>query len=188
MRFGKEKERAEKKKKLLAFFLTGFALGVFYIMILGKTENSNMLMSSYFFSKYQYMEYEAWELMKYILKSRVSVLVFLWLMGMTVLGSMTALLFSWWVGFSMGLILTMAVVRLGIAGILLCVISTLPQYLIYVPAFVFGLVRVYEAGQSRKLSVQYGIAFLVAVVLVLLGCFLESYINPVFLKSLIRKM
>ena len=47
------REREARKKKLLSFFLTGFVLGVFYILLLGRSQNSNMLMSSYFFSKYQ---------------------------------------------------------------------------------------------------------------------------------------
>ena len=184
----RQKERAAKKKKLLLFFLTGFVLGVLYIILLGRSESSNMLMSSYFFSKYQYMEYSPVDLLGYILKSRFSVLLFLWLMGLTVIGTMTVLLFSLWAGFSLGMILTMAVVKLGMAGILLRVVSMVPQYLVYFPAFTFGLLRVYEMGQNKKPTTAYVLAFLVTAGLVLVGGMLESYVNPVLLKSLIRKI
>ena len=182
------REREARKKKLLSFFLTGFVLGVFYILLLGRSQNSNMLMSSYSFSKYQYMEYSPLDLLGYILKSRLSVLVFLWLMGLTVIGSMTVLLFGLWVGFSFGLILTMAVTKLGMAGIILCLISMLPQYLVYIPAFLFGLLRIYEMSRIKKWNGAYVGAFGVTCFLVILGAFLESYVNPLFLKLLLKKM
>ncbi len=182
------KEREAKKRKLLSFFLAGFVLGVFYIILLGHSENSNMLMSSYFFSKYQYMEYSSLDLLGYILKSRLSILIFLWLMGLTVIGSMTVLLFSLWVGFSFGLILTMAVLKLGMAGILLCIISMMPQYLVYFPAFLFGLLRIYEMSRTKKWSGAYAGMFGITLVLVLIGALLESYVNPLLLKMLLKKI
>lgn len=183
-----QKERGAKKKKLLLFFLTGFVLGVFYIVILGKSENSNMLMSSYFFSKYQYMTYSPVDLLGYILKSRIPLLLFLWLMGLTVIGTMTVLLFTLWAGFSLGLILTMAILKLGIAGIILCLISMFPQYIIYFPAFSFGLLRIYEIAQTKRPTMAYVLAFGFTVLLILAGAILESYVNPLLLKALIKKM
>lgn len=182
------REREARKRKLLSFFLTGFILGVFYIVLLGRSENSNMLMSSYFFSKYQYMEYSSLDLLGYILKSRLLMLVFLWLMGLTVIGSMTVLLFSLWAGFSFGLIVTMAVVKLGMAGILLCIISMLPQYLVYFPAFLFGLLRIYEMAQAKKRNGAYAGAFGLTFLLVLAGAILESYAAPLLLKMLLKKI
>ncbi|MCI8995152.1 MAG: hypothetical protein HFI31_01110 [Lachnospiraceae bacterium] len=182
------KERELKKKKLTAFFLTGFVLGVLYMILLGHVENSNMLMSSYFFSKYQYMEYAPIHLFGYILKSRISLLVFLFLMGLTVVGTMTVLLFGLWAGFSFGLILTMAVMKLGIAGILLCVMSMFPQYLIYFPAFLYGLLRIYEMSQQKKWNRAYLVSFGVTAVLVITGVLLESYVNPALLKLLLSRV
>ncbi len=181
-------ERTAKKKKLLAFFLTGFVLGVIYIAALRNIENSNMLMNSYFFSKYQYMEYDARDLFKYIFKNRFGVVLLLWLTGMTVLGNPAVFLFGFWFGFSMGLIWTMAVLKLGMAGILLCVISMFPHYLLYVPAFSFGLLRIYEMKSFRKPAKESVVAFLIMALLVLVGCLLESYINPVILKAMIGKI
>lgn len=182
------KEREQKKKKLTAFFMTGFVLGVLYMILLGNAENSNMLMSSYFFSKYQYMEFAPMQLFGYILKSRLSLLIFLWLMGLTVVGSMTVLLFGLWAGFSFGLILTMAVIKLGIAGILLCVISMFPQYLIYFPAFLYGLLRIYEMSQQKKWNSAYLVSFGLTAVLIVAGVLLESYVNPALLKLLLSRV
>jgi len=184
----REKERAARKKKVLLFFLTGFVLGVFYITLLGHSENSNMLMSSYFFSKYKYMEYSSMDLLIYILRSRFTSLLFLWLMGLTVIGSGIVLLFGLWAGFSFGLIVTMAVLKLGIAGILLCVISMVPQYIIYFPAYAFGVLRIYELGQKKKVSGAYVAVLFIVGFLILIGGILESYVNPLLLKSLIEKI
>ncbi|MBQ8185000.1 MAG: stage II sporulation protein M [Lachnospiraceae bacterium] len=194
MELWREKERAEKKKKLLTFFLVGFGLGVFYIIFLGHSENSNMLMSSYFFSKYQYMEYSPLDLLGYILKLRIPTLAFLWLMGLTVAGSIMVLGFSLWTGFSLGLIWTMAVTKLGMAGLLLCLMSMIPQYFVYFPTFTYGLLRIYEMAQNKKMTQNkkvlgvYVGAFLVTAGLVLVGAILESYVNPWLLKTLIKKM
>lgn len=180
------KERSEQKKKLLIIFVTGFVLGVFYIVLLRRSENSNMLMSNYFFSKYQYMDYSETELFWYVLKNRFSGLLFLWFMGITVFGSMAVLFYCLWIGFALGLILSMAVVRLGMAGMLLCIISMIPQYLVYIPAYSYGMVRVCERGQSKRNMGSNLITWLVMGSMILLGVILESYINPLLLKSFIK--
>ncbi len=182
------KGREAKKKKLTVFFMTGFVLGVFYIILLGRADNHNMLMSSYFFAKYQYMEYSSLDLLVYILKSRLTLITFLWLMGLTVIGTMTVLMFSLWAGFSMGLILTMAVVKLGMAGMLLCLISMFPQYLIYFPAFLYGLLHIYEMSQQKRWNGTYVAAFGLMALLVIVGGVLESYVNPMLLKALLSRV
>ena len=73
----------------LTLFLSGFAAGVLYITLFGKAAaHETTLMSAYFFSKYQQVEFASEELFWYTLKARMSVFTILWLTGLTVLGTL----------------------------------------------------------------------------------------------------
>ncbi|MDE6636386.1 MAG: hypothetical protein K2K09_07275, partial [Lachnospiraceae bacterium] len=75
------------KEFFLTLSLSGFVLGVLYITVFGKEViHSTSLLSPYFFSKYERLEFAPEELFLYILKSRLSTLFVLWLTGLTVLG------------------------------------------------------------------------------------------------------
>ena len=83
----------------LTLFLSGFAAGVLYITLFGKAAaHETTLMSAYFFSKYQQVEFASEELFWYTLKARMSVFTILWLTGLTVLGTAAVCVFLFWIG------------------------------------------------------------------------------------------
>lgn len=184
----------------LTLFLSGFAAGVLYIALFGRSVvHETTLMSSYFFSKYQQIEFAADELFVYTLRARLLTFTVLWLTGLTVLGTVSVYLYILWIGAALGITATAAAMKLGIMGILLCVASGLPHFILYVPAGCWLLKRICAMSgggewktrpgrDSRSVFFRYLAVWLSGALLLLLGAFLESYVNPIFLKTVLRKI
>lgn len=194
------KKFAGTRKTFLPVFLTGFAAGILYMVFFGRAAaHETTLMSRYFFSRYQQVELASGELLWYILKSRVSFFTLLWLTGFTFFGTTAAFLSLAWMGAALGITLTTAAMKLGFMGILICLASGLPQVFLYVPALAWLLQKICETSENRPWKGQrysgnsrqmmpyllvWGLGFL----LLLAGSLLESYVNPIFLKLILKNI
>ena len=137
--------------KFLPVFLTGFAAGVLYMALFGRSViHETTLLSRYFFSKYQQVEFASGELFLYILKSRMSAFTLLWLTGFTFFGTAASLLALAWVGISLGITMTTAAMKMGFSGMLICLASGLPQLILYVPAAAWLLRKISEMSENRE--------------------------------------
>ena len=184
----------------LGLFLSGFVVGVFYITIFGKAAvHSTTLMSTYFFSKYKRMEFVSEELFLYTLKSRMSAFTVLWITGLTVFGTAVVYAYVVWIGAALGITITTAAMKMGAQGILLCAASGLPHFVLYVPSCCWLLRKICEMSgkrelkmrqwnNSKKLFYSYLLVWLMGAMLFLAGAFLESYVNPLFLKTFLKKI
>ncbi len=198
-RTGKKKVHLQDKNLFLTIFLSGFVIGVMYITVFGKAAvHSTTLMSDYFFSKYQHMEYASEELFLYTLKARLSTFTMLWLTGLTVLGTVVAYGYLFWIGAALGITITTAAMKMGIQGIILCIVSGLPHFVLYVPVGCWILKKICEMSGSREVKVRqwngskrllysYLFVWLIGALLFFIGVFLESYVNPFFLKTFLKK-
>ena len=187
--------------KFLPVFLTGFAAGVLYMALFGRSVvHETTLLSRYFFSKYQQVEFASGELFLYILKSRMSAFTLLWLTGFTFFGTAASLLALAWVGISLGITMTTAAMKMGFSGMLICLASGLPQLVLYVPtvAWIFRKIsemsenrewrrcRRYSGGRGQLFS--YLLVWLLGFFLFFLGSLLESYVNPLFLRAVLKNI
>lgn len=189
-----------QSKWFLTLFLAGFVTGVLYLSLFGRAAvRETTLMSAYFFSKYRYLESASEELFLHCLKARLSSFAILWLAGLTVVGSVLVYLYLFWLGASFGITVTVAAMKLGAQGILICIAGGLPQFVLYVPAGVWMLRRICRmAGKQepawrqwksgKKLFYRYLGVLAAGIVLFFLGAFLESYVNPLFLKTFLKKL
>lgn len=181
----------------LTLFLLGFAAGVLYITLFGRAAvHETTLMSAYFFSKYQQVEFASDELFLYTLKSRLSVFTILWLTGLTVLGMAAAYVTVFWIGAALGITVTTAAIKMGPAGILLCIAAGLPHFILYAAAGVWILKKTCSMSGSRewrtrqwtdgkKIFYSYALVWIAGAGIFLAGAFLESYVNPLFLKTVL---
>ena len=186
--------------KFLPVFLTGFAAGVLYMALFGRSVvHETTLLSRYFFSKYQQVEFASGELFLYILKSRMSAFTLLWLTGFTFFGTAASLLALAWVGISLGITMTTAAMKLGFSGMLICLASGLPQLILYVPAAAWLLRKISEMSENRERRssrysggrgqlLSYLLVWLLGFFLFFLGSLLESYVNPMFLKLILKNI
>lgn len=85
-------------------------------------------------------------------------------------------------GISFGTVLSLTILRYGMGGVFFLLLAGFPQYLIYIPVLMIAL-RV--TGNIRKPDRNFYLQFIVLESLVIVGCFLESFINSLFLHRVI---
>ena len=192
--------RFKGKDFFLTLFLSGFVIGVFYITVFGKeVVHDTSLLSPYFFSKYERLEFAPEELFLYTLKARLSTFLILWLTGLTMFGALAAYGYVIWIGAALGITMTTAAMKMGFQGIVLCIAGGLPHFILYVPAGCWILKRICEmsGNQERKLRqwnngkkqlFSYLFMGVLSILVFFLGAFLESYVNPFFLKPFLKKI
>ena len=192
--------RFKEKDFFLTLFLSGFVLGVLYISVFGKEAVHNTsLLSPYFFSKYERLEFAPEELFLYILKARLSTFFILWLTGLTVLGSLAYYGYLLWVGAALGITMTTAAMKMGLMGIVLCIAGGLPHFVLYVPAVYWILKKICEMSakqdykfrqwsNGKKQILPYLLVGVTGIALLFAGAFLESYVNPIFLRPFLKKL
>lgn len=179
-------------------FLTGFTVG-FLMVYWGKgtfLKNMGMLDEDTLYHM-KYMVVDSRALFWYVLCKRGKDFIALILMATTYLGLLFCGGMTVKYGFSIGFFLGTAVCRYGIKGILLSIVGIFPQYLCYVPAMVMLLKwceDIYRSiyfyhnitGQGKKsLPGRVGKLALILMVLIF-GCILECFVNPVLLKGFLQ--
>lgn len=180
------------------FFLLGsFALGILFANGMGiEILNSYGVLNSYFLEQFLYGTLDKSALFGSVLLQRLRVCSYLILLDLLIQNP----LFQKSIGvlFSMlfGIYLTAAISNFGIKGIVLGLFVLFPQWIFYVGAFLFfyhgadkrekrGIVV--HAGYHSRKDILFRIFFYAGfVVLVLLGCALESSLNPVILKKVLK--
>ena len=145
----------------------------------------------------KYMTVDSGVLFAYVLCKRCRNFFVLIIMATTYLGLVFCGGIMVKYGFSIGFFISTAIYRYGIKGLLLGIVGAFPQYLCYVPAILL-LIRWCEdlhrsiyfyhniTGQGKKsLPGRLGKLALILMVLVF-GCILECFVNPVLLKGFLQ--
>ena len=205
-RHWRQRERIPKNGPVWAQVMKGgllgaFVAGIFMANIMGREAVSNAgILNDYFVEKFQYTEINGDNLFFYIFGERVPLLLLLLLLAFTAFGIIGGILMIGWQGFSIGFMLSSAIAKYGMKGILLVLGGLFPQYLFYLPVYllycyltVYLRQRLYMDGRGQILDRGYifaagllagaGLLFLFAA-----GIFLESYINPAILKQILKIM
>lgn len=197
----KYKEKKEKPKWLY-LFLIGMILGIGMVLF----HREIFIQDTYFFGedvlkRFGYSSIYKEPFFYYVLKKRFSLLVFLIISSVTIFGTFCLAAFGIWFGMSMGVIVTTLLMKYGLKGLWLSIGLFLPQNLVYIPCYIFignclyGICKRMNIG--RRGGVEYcedGNAFYLKRICVMMtmilfyfgGCFLESYVNPVFLKFFLK--
>lgn len=183
--------------KFILLFCIGFLLGIvvgnFFIPEAGGEAG---IMSAYFLDKFEYMEIEYSSLFVYILERRMKIYWILTILGITGAGCIAALGYTTWLGISTGAFLSICILRMGIMGILVGVVSLFPHYLIYVPIYILLIWRVGEnaemiknnsmKNEKKKVICKYFIIMALASLVLLVGVILESNVNPYLMKKILK--
>lgn len=168
------------RKQFLVFFMPGFLLGIIYVnFIAGKYMAEPGIFSDYFLEQFRSVRVEAGEYIWYLLKIRAVPFLALAALSFTKLRKVSAVLFLVWTGISAGILISTAILNMGISGSLLCLVGLFPQFLCYIPAYLVLLWHSYTAPQShwnRQKTVFVSLAMAVGVIL-------ELYVNPALVKA-----
>ncbi|MGS0764066.1 stage II sporulation protein M [Syntrophomonas curvata] len=129
-------------------------------------------------------------------RKQLQAVLMLWFLGLTVIGLPLVLAVIWLRGFSLGFTVSFLLHDRAGAGILITLISLLPQNFIYIPFFLAWSVvainfSVYIMG-GRPNGITLGRAvlgytglMLVYLLIMLAGAFVEAYLSPWFLSLIL---
>lgn len=186
-------------RKLLPVFCVGMLAGILTISI-GKSTflEETGLFDKYILSGMKHMTVDNSALFYYVLRKRLSLLLVVAVLATTYLGYAVCVGAAAWCGMSVGTYLSALVLRYGLKGLVLAAAGMFPQYLLFVPAILMmlgwceGLYRgIYARGSAAE---AVGRSFVIGKLgwlgvigaVVVAGCFLESYVNPVLLLGYLK--
>lgn len=199
---------AEKKSRLLTGLVAaGFFLGIL-MMNIGKKallENTELL-SEYILYEVKYSNVDGNVFFWYVLRKRAGAALVLAVLSTTWLGLAATYTCAVWLGASFGMLLTASVLRYGLKGILLIFVGIFPQAILYFPAALYLLQWSYEfcmvmyfphripkgglgmgdTPDKNTMMRKKGVHFLLLLGVVIMGCLLESYVNPKLVSNLLK--
>ena len=168
------------RKQFLVFFMPGFLLGIIYVNFIARKYMAEPgIFSDYFLNQFQSASIDAREYIWYLLRLRAVPFLALAGLSFTKARKPAAVLFLIWTGISGGILISAAVLNMGIKGSLLCIVGLLPQFLLYIPAYVVLLWHCYTVPQThwnRQKTVFVSLAMAVGIIL-------EMYVNPILVKA-----
>ena len=137
----------------------------------------------------------------YVLKHRLFTLCMLALLSTTMVGLPVVCVYICYIGLSAGCLLSVAVIRYGIRGLLFVAAGLLPQAFCLVPAYIglfiwaVSLNRTLYAPKSyldgyerysKQFYLKKGSQIIIVTAVVIMGCLLESYVNPKVLHFILK--
>lgn len=193
------KGRKAEYRIYVNLFCIGFVVGIFVLNIGKKFLLDNTaLLDEYTLYQMKYMTVDSAALFWYVFRRRILGVVFLLIAATTYLGLVACRGVVVWYGFSTGVFLAALIARYGIKGILLAGVSIFPQYILYVPAMLMLLVwcemlfrGIYyrngeDVAEDKKTAMKRAGKVFLIIVIMAVGCLLESYINPYFLLGFLK--
>lgn len=181
-------------QQVVSLFLIGFVLGILLSNLwLNNAMDSGGVMSQWFLTQFSYTEIQCSQLFWYVLEKRMKTFCLLVILGFTSLGSVVIFGFILWIGICIGAFFSICIIQMGIGGIILALTSLFPQIVMYIPAFflLFWMIEnkkrnCTSAREEKQRNLGYAAVLVLALGVLVSGICMESYLNPFFLKKIIR--
>jgi len=176
----------EKKKLTEHEFLFGicFLAGVVLITILTKGKvPENTLMNQSLSLDFLEAGWNKSGLFLQCLLSRGIILLLLVLLAYTSLRKWAFRIVTVWIGFGLGILCKLFFVWYGLKGLGLLLVSMLPHFLLYWMAY--GMLY-WEMEKRRLRVVNSPIGIILSIIVVITGMLMESYVNPLLLKTFLH--
>ena len=182
---------------------TGIILGIYSVKYMGEYERNNLvnyLMNFVEPSNTNGVSYKL--ILLQSIKNNLPVIIFLWFLGLTIVGIPIIIIINLLKGFTVGFTFSFMISGLGKSGVGIAILGVLPQNLIYIPCIIFASVVSMEFSiliLKSKFSKQwtssissriiyYSLIFIVIIIILFVGIIIESYIAPHFVKKLISNL
>lgn len=182
---------------------TGIILGIYSVKYMGEFERNdliNYLMNFVDPSNTKGVSYKL--ILLQSIKNNLPVIIFLWFLGLTIVGIPIIIIINLLKGFTVGFTFSFMISGLGKSGVGIAILGVLPQNLIYIPCIIFASVVSMEFSimlLKNKFSKQwtssissriiyYSVIFIVIIILLFIGIIIESYIAPHFVQKLISNI
>lgn len=184
------------KKLFLIIFMVSFLVGILFTNLFGKAYILGVgVVGEYFLLHFRYTQINYNSLFAFVFQRRIKLFLLVVILGITNLRNLVVFCLFIWLGFSSGVLLSVAIIKFGIKGILICLGATLPQFLIYIPLIIIGADKMLDNKMSKMSNrltwkkqkwPQYCLFILIGILIMTLGILAESYINPIILKKILN--
>jgi stage II sporulation protein M len=181
------------------FFVIGISIGAITIKALGYNEKQNLvLFMNKFFQIVDKEQIKGASIFYQSLKNNFQTIFFIWFLSITVIGIPVTLFIISFRGFIVGFAVAFFIDGMGLKGIILTILTILPQNIIYIPCIVAlaaisikyslnvlkrnlgnGAVQHY-----RNNILNYTIIVSIIFVIMCFGSLVEAYLSPQLLKSI----
>lgn len=159
--------------------MPGFLLGILYVNLIMKQYTAEPgIFSDYFLKQYQSVSIVAEEYIWYLIKIRAVPFLILLGLAFTKMRKAASIAFLVWTGFSSGMLLSGGSEH-GNQGKYPRIVGILPQFLLYVPAYMVIIWYSYTYPQNKwntQKSIFLGLTMLVGIIL-------EAYVNPILMQG-----
>lgn len=167
----------------MLFYMSGFLIGIFYANLIAKQYLSGAgIFDKYVLRQYIQLKIDPNDYLIYLVQMRLFPVMLLIAAGCTGLRSLSAALYLVWTGFDTGVLAVMAVLGLGLKGIVLCIAGLFPHGIAYALAQITVLWYFYTFPETKwnpyKTAVTAG--------LFLTGLLLEAYLGPEMIRAVLR--
>lgn len=189
-------------KRMMGVVLLGMGAGFFCVLF----RQEQLLLKTGFLDIYtlspmKYLEIDCGVLLGYVLKQRLFYSLILSVLSTTYLGIIVCYVYMSATGVALGMLLAGGILRYGWKGFLLIIVSLLPHQFILFPGFLlltyvacslcrFLYFQDMEIGirriQKRTVLGKHILMLLICNIVVIIGCYVESYVNPQFLKMVLK--
>ena len=172
------------KKQILAFFMPGFLLGILYANFFLK---QSMLEVNVFdldiLKKYVETGIFGTAYFLYIMQIRMAPFLLLMVLASTKIKRALMPVTVVWCAFAGGTLLTIAILKMGMKGIILCVACLVPQIICYAGAYLVVLIYCVQYPRS-----QWNRQKTIFVILMMMsGILSETYLAPIIVKIFLRQ-
>lgn len=173
------------KNLLIIIFFCFFLCGIITANLVdANATNDNGTLTRYYLKQLEYSKWNSSELFVHVAGFRCVLFVSLLLLGLLCKGYLIHDLFVAWNGFSYGYFCVSVICGFGLYGLLFCIASVFPQFVVYVPLYWY-LIQLTTIRRKEIKPSWFGKLFFL-VLLLILGILLESYINPTILKKILH--
>lgn len=175
----------ENKRYFVLFGMLGFLAGILYANLVSRDYIANMgVFNTYFLEQYQQADINAAEYVWYIIRIRAVPLLFLIAAGEMKVRKAAASLFLLWTCFLGGLLMASAVMKMGMKGLILCLMALVPHAFFYLAGYLILLWYLLAYPMVR-----WNLSKTVCMILfMLMGILTECYVNPVVMQLFIKTL
>jgi len=182
---------------VILVFLLGFIMGNYQVPGLDGGVKSHLsgIIDSYLRAGLEGGLYGA-DILRTAFLRQLQAVLLIWFLGLTVIGLPLVLVFIWLRGFSLGFTISFLLHDRATAGILISLVSVLPQNIIYIPFFFawsvvalnFSVYILKGRNSSLPLGralIAYTSLMIIYLLIFLTGAFVEAYFSPWLLSLII---
>lgn len=183
----------------LVCFFSGIVIGTYTVKYMGSIDANVLLEYLNSFTQENADKISGQVILVQTIKNNIPFILGIWFLGLTIIGIPLVMIIDLIKGFTFGFSISFIISNLGKKGIYFVLLEIMPQNLIYIPCFIiasviameFSIVSLknrFEKRQGQRLStriVRYSVQFLLIIIIMFIGFFIESFGVTGFVKYVI---